>query len=213
MDTETPSPSPAPIRTSRRPYLLRGTVFAVVGLAAALAAGFLASLFIDTSPAEPELSAPPLRFTADNRDPTPLVGRNTTGDLLPGRSFARLEGGTITFDHYRGKPLVINFFASTCPPCIQEMPAFEAVHRRLADAVGFVGVSLKESVEDGRALVARTKVTYDILRDPSGSLANDLGVVVMPSTFFVSADGAIVDSVPGALSAEDLRAKIAQLMR
>ncbi|MBI3257654.1 MAG: TlpA family protein disulfide reductase [Actinobacteria bacterium] len=192
---------------------MRGTVIAVVSLVAALVAGLLASMFIDTSPAEPELSAPPLHFTADNRDPTPLVGRNTTGDVLPGRSFARLEGGTTTFDRYRGKPLVINFFASTCPPCIQEMPAFEAVHRQLADTVGFVGVSLKESMEDGRALVARTKVTYDILRDPSGSLANDLGVVVMPSTFFVSPDGAIVDSVPGALSAKELRAKIAELMR
>ncbi len=211
MDTETPAP--APTHPSRRPYVVRGTVIAVVSLVAALVAGLLASMFIDTPPAEPELSAPPLRFTADNKDPTPLVGRNTSGDALPGRSFARLEGGTTTFDHYRGKPLVINFFASTCPPCIQEMPAFEAVHRQLVDTVGFVGVSLKESMEDGRALVARTKVTYDILRDPSGSLANDLGVVVMPSTFFVSPDGAIVDSVPGALSAKELRDKIAELMR
>ncbi len=210
---KTDTSASASSRQGRGPSLARGTLITVVSLTAALGAGFVASRLLDTSSPDPELSAPPLRFTADDKETNPLVGEDTTGNTLPGWSFARLEGGSVDFSHYRGKPLVINFFASTCPPCIEEMPAFEAVHRQLSDTVGFVGVSLKESVEDGRDIVARTKVTYDIIRDPSARLANELGVVVMPSTFFVSADGVVVDSALGALTAEELSARIKRLSR
>lgn len=211
MNTDTPTPSSP--RQGPRSSLARGTVIAVVSLAASIGAGFVASRFIDTTSPDPELSAPPLRFTADDEEINPLVGEDRTGNTLPGWSFARLEGGSVDFAHYRGKPLVINFFASTCPPCIEEMPAFEAVHKQLSDTVGFVGVSLKESVEDGRDIVGRTKVTYDIIRDPSARLAKQLGVVVMPSTFFVSAEGVVVDSALGALTSEELQAKIEKLSR
>lgn len=201
------------ISNARRRYLVRGVVIAMISLVMALLAGFITSALTDKTPVEPKLSAPPLLFSAKDKEPTPLVSRDTVDEALPTRAFARLEGGTATFEHYRGKPLVINFFATTCPPCIKEMPDFEAIHQELGDNVNFVGVSLRESAEDAQGLVKRTKVTYDIIRDPSGNLANALGVINMPSTFFVSPDGKIIDSVPGAINADELRAKIKKLTK
>lgn len=192
--------------------MARGTLFGSLGLAAAVVAGLVAARLVDRSP-EPELSAPPLHFTDINKDPKPLIGENVKGDGLPKRSFAKLEGGMARLQDYEGKPLVINFFASTCPPCIEEMPVFEALHQRLGSSVNFVGVSLKESVEDARSIVERTQVTYDIIRDPSGSLANELQVVLMPTTFFVSAEGVVIESSPGALSSSELESKVKGLMR
>lgn len=205
MDTQTSDELPVPL--TRKAYLRRGTLIALVSFAVAVGAGFTADALMDEEIKEPKLSAPPLKFTKENKEPSSL-GKQPGSDALPDRSFGRLEGGTTSFADYRGSPLVINFFASYCPPCIKEMPAFESVNKELGDQIRIVGVSLRESTEDAQKIVDQTGVTYDIIRDPSGNLASDLGVVVMPSTFFVSADGKIIESVPGEMSADEIRAKI-----
>lgn len=153
-----------------------------------------------------------LRFDGDDQDPLPaLVGDDPAGKALPTGSFSRLEGGLGSFADYRGKPLVVNFFASWCAPCVAEMPEFEAVHRDLGDRVGFLGVNLQDQVSAGAELVERTGVTYDIARDPKGELAESLGVVGMPSTFLVSSDGRIVKTLNGVVSAGDLRREIEEM--
>lgn len=206
MDTQTSDELPVPL--TRKAYLRRGTLIALVSFAVAVGAGFTADALMDEEIKEPKLSAPPLKFTKDNKEPSSLIGKQPGSDALPGRSFGRLEGGTASFADYRGAPLVINFFSSYCTPCIKEMPAFESVSKELGDQIRIVGVSLRESSEDAQKIVDQTGVTYDIIRDPSGKLASDLGVVVMPSTFFVSADGKIIEAVPGEMSADEIRAKI-----
>src|SRR5947208_5344608 len=85
-------------------------------------------------------------------------------------SFKRLDGSTAGFADYRGKPVVVNFFSSTCVPCLTEMPALEQVHQELGPAVAFVGMNAEDTVEDGRAIVAKTGVTWDIGRDPDDAL-------------------------------------------
>ena len=153
-----------------------------------------------------------LRFSgADQDPPPPLVGDDPTGRSLPQGNFSMLAGGLGSFADYRGTPLVINFFASWCVPCVAEMPAFESVHQQRAAEVAFLGVNLRDSVADATELVERTGVTYDIARDPGGELAGALGVVAMPSTVFVSAEGTIVATQAGELSAEELRARLEAL--
>ena len=119
-----------------------------------------------------------------------------------------LDGGTTTLADYRGKPLVLNFFASWCPPCLAEMPGFERVHQDLAGRVGFLGVNLQDRVTDGRAVVEQTGVTYDIARDPDGDLFAAFGGIAMPTTVFIDADGNIVDVQSGELSAGGLADRI-----
>lgn len=164
---------------------------------------------------EPERPIPEmeLRFSAGDQDPASgLVGDvAAAGDPLPDERFSMLSGGFGSFADYRGKPLVINFFASNCAPCVEEMPAFEQVHQQLGQEVAFLGMNLRDQVSAASALVERTGVTYDIARDPSGELARTLGLVVMPSTYFVSPEGRVVDAKAGAMDAEELSRRIEQL--
>lgn len=153
-----------------------------------------------------------LRFSAGDQDPTAgLAGDVATGDPLPAELFSMLAGDFGSFADYRGKPLVVNFFSSNCAPCIEEMPAFEEVHRELGDEVAFLGMNFQDQVSAATELVKQTGVSYDIARDPSGELARSLGMVVMPSTYFVSPEGRVVDAKSGAMDAGELRQRIEEL--
>ena len=197
--------------TPRRLHpLVLGTVAAIVALVAALgAAALFSSLSAPPSAPAPEVE---LRFSGDDREPEPLVGRDTSGEALPDDAFSMLSGGMGSFADYRGRPLVVNFFASWCAPCVAEMPDFEAVHQEMGEQVAFLGINLRDQVDDAKRLVGTTGITYDVGRDPSGDLATALGVVNMPSTFFVGADGRVVDVHPGALTADDLRSRVRKLL-
>ncbi len=202
----------APPRRRRLHPLLLGSVAAVAALAAAMATVALFGALAGDEAARPEPEVT-LELSAEDQDPDAgLVGEDVTGDVLPASTFSRLDGGLGSFADYRGRPLVVNFFASWCTPCVAEMPEFEAVHQERGDQVAFVGVNLRDQVGAAQALVETTGVTYDIARDPAGDLASALGVVAMPSTFFVAPDGRVLDAAPGQLSADELRQRVDELV-
>lgn len=150
-------------------------------------------------------------------DPGPVqeggipTGGPATGQQLPFDTFDRLAGGTATFASYRGKPLVVNVWASWCAPCVQEMPAFERVHQDVQDRVTFVGLDSADGRDEAKAMAARTGVTYDLLYDPKGGFVAATGAVSLPSTFFVDAAGRVVGAKTGALDEAALRAKLTEL--
>ena len=127
--------------------------------------------------------------------------------------FELLDGGTGEFADYRGTPLVINFFASWCPPCVAEMPDFEAVHQDVGDDVAFLGLNMQDGPDSGRRLVEQTGITYDVGRDPDGILFQAFGGIAMPTTVFVDADGQVVEVYSGALTADALRDRVTDLLR
>lgn len=135
------------------------------------------------------------------------------GERLPDLSFEGFDGATVALSDYRGRPLVLNFWSSTCAPCIKEMPAFERVHQRYAGRVAFVGVSTQDTPSRADELAARTGVTYDLVRDPLGDLLVSLELVGLPSTVLVDADGRIVHAKTGELSEEQLTALIETELR
>ncbi len=137
--------------------------------------------------------------------PTGLAGREVTGQRVPDESFERFDGGTGSFTDYEGAPLVVNFFASWCTPCVDEMPEFERVHASLGDRVAFLGLNVTEQPASARALIARTGITYDTGRDPTGDLLRAFGGVAMPTTVFVRADGTVARVHAGKLDATELR--------
>jgi thiol-disulfide isomerase/thioredoxin len=117
----------------------------------------------------------------------------------------RLDGeGTIRLADYAGQPLVVNFFAETCAPCVDEMPAFEQVKQAAAGEVAFLGVSTQESVEAGRSLVERTGVTWDLVRDPQGAFIRTVEGVGLPTTLLLGPDGDIVARRTGGLDEGEL---------
>lgn len=206
-----PAAPPAGAR-SRRSSLVIGTVAALAALGAAVGAALVTSgAQDDPGAALPEPEATIRFLPEDDESGQSLLAGDRAGELAPAAPFPMLDGGLGTFAELAGTPVVVNFFASWCEPCKAEMPDLQVVHAELGDEVAFLGVNVRDSEADARATLEETGVTFDVARDPSGSLAEAFGVVNMPSTFFLDASGRIVSAHAGVLSANDLRSQIAAL--
>jgi thiol-disulfide isomerase/thioredoxin len=151
-------------------------------------------------------------LTEPGGGPEPGLGNaDASGQEVPDLAFEKADGSEVRLSDYAGKPLVVNLWSSTCAPCIKEMPAFEAVHQQVGDRITFVGVNNGDSAETMVEFAEKTGVTYDVVRDPKSRLSAELGIALLPATFYVSADGEIVAQKTGALSAENLRATLDEL--
>jgi thiol-disulfide isomerase/thioredoxin len=122
--------------------------------------------------------------------------------------FTRFDGAETTLAAYRGGPLVVNFFASWCAPCVREMPEFEKVHQELGPQVAFLGIDVRDRLEEGMKLARQTGVTYDLARDPRGEVLAAVKGSVMPTTAFITADGRVALVQSRTYNADDLRAAI-----
>jgi thiol-disulfide isomerase/thioredoxin len=126
----------------------------------------------------------------------------------PEATFERFTGGQGRFTDYAGKPLVINFWQTTCAPCLKEMPAFERVHQALGADVQFLGIDVNDTLSSGKDYARKLGVTYDLVRDPSAELLSVLGGVVLPTTVLVGADGTVLLVHASALSENELTSAI-----
>jgi len=106
------------------------------------------------------------------------------------------------------KPVVLNFYASWCGPCVTEMPAFERVHRDVGDRVTFIGIAYQDSDEAARATVERTGVTYPTFGDSGQDAVSYFGGISMPTSVFIDADGNVVDVHSRALDEDALRSAV-----
>ncbi len=138
---------------------------------------------------------------------TPRSGRAPEFELEDLRDADR----TISLASYRGRPLVVNFFASWCAPCRREMPAFQSVYREVKGEVAIVGIDNQDIRSDGLALLEETDVTYPAAFDSEGNVARNFGILGMPTTLFVSADGEMLEQVTGEMTEERLLATIDRL--
>jgi cytochrome c biogenesis protein CcmG/thiol:disulfide interchange protein DsbE len=145
------------------------------------------------------------------------------GDTVPGdRVTADLYGKPVSFADFSGKGLVINFWATWCPPCRREMPLLEEVYDKYkSKGIVVIGVAMDGSPEAIRNYIESVGVTYpiwgNIMANNSGvssgaSLSNMFGVVGFPTTFFVDADGVIQSSYVGELNLAILNNRIPELM-
>jgi peroxiredoxin len=101
-------------------------------------------------------------------------------------------GGKLRLAEQRGKVVMINFWATWCPPCLEEMPAMERLYRQQKDA-GFtlVAVSVDTDLNKVTPFVAAHKLTFAIGLDPKMDLANAYAVRALPSSFLVGRDGSL----------------------
>ena len=124
-------------------------------------------------------------------------------------TFTDFDGAGVALASLRGGPVVVNFFASTCAPCVTEMPAFEAVHQELGEEVTFLGLAVQDRRDAALELVDRTGVTYRTAQDRDGAVFTALEGILLPTTVLLDADGEVVDSHAGALDADELRSWLA----
>lgn len=129
-----------------------------------------------------------------------------TGSLAKGRlvtaplfTLPNLDGdGTLALASLRGKPVVLNFWASWCNPCKEETPLLERGWQRWRrKGVVFVGLDAKDFRADARAFVRRFGVTYPTVYDGKGSMVGRYGVTGFPETFFIDAKGRVVYRIAG----------------
>jgi len=138
------------------------------------------------------------------------------GDAAPGLELLDLQGAKHTLADFRGKPVVLNFWATWCVPCAAEMPLLSEMQNRYKDKVLFIAASVDdEDVQPeiaafikkhkGDALTVMTGPTLDSL--------HDFGLApAMPGTVFIDAEGNIVDRVSGALKRPDLEQRLRKLL-
>jgi cytochrome c biogenesis protein CcmG, thiol:disulfide interchange protein DsbE len=117
---------------------------------------------------------------------------------------------TVTLRQFRGRPVVVNFWASWCTPCRKEMPALEQVSRLLAGRVAFAGLDTQDQRAAGLAFARSRGVTYP-LATANARVWAAYGVTALPTTFFISARGTLLGEDFGGMTRTSLLALIRQL--
>ena len=192
-------------RRSRRPSLPLWSYVMFTGLAALLVVGVL--LALGRGDGDP---------VTVGGEPAPrvdgLIIRSREGERVPTEAYRNLDGDEVTLEQYLGRPLVVNFWSSTCVHCINEMPEFDEVYQRfqVRDEVAFLGLNINDTEERARELLEKTGVTYDIGRDTRAALFPGFGGKGMPTTALVDERGVIVEVVTGPMSGSELSSLITE---
>ena len=132
-------------------------------------------------------------------------GADLIGKPLPQTGVVTLDGKLTNLSSLaNGQPVLINFFSRTCVPCVQEMPALQRRYAAAGGKLRFIGSDVGDSLEDTKAFVASTKVTYPVARDPQSLVLTGFGVGSLPTTLAVSSDGRIIGQHYGAFTGDDL---------
>ncbi|MCC6226599.1 MAG: TlpA family protein disulfide reductase [Microthrixaceae bacterium] len=196
--TETPVRAPAPSLP---------TLIAISCLSAALALSaawwFLAGR-TDPSARRETISPEQMVSGTPNAD-VEVNGLAEVGREAPSATFTYLDGTTGSLSTFAGTTTLVNFWSSTCAPCLAEMPALEKVADDSGGSVVVVGVDVADSVDAGTKTVERTGVTYPIVRDPKGEILAAFGGRQLPHSVLIAEDGTVKAIVEGALDEQGIR--------
>lgn len=149
-----------------------------------------------------------------NKEPiTGLSGVTMVNRPAPDFTLTTFKGATISLQELRGKPVVINFWASWCPPCRVEAPLLERAWRaNKKRGPVFIGVNIQDRKEDALNYIREFEITYPNGPDPTGEIAIDYGVSGLPVTFFISRNGEVVRRWVGAIEKSVLIRSIEEIM-
>lgn len=154
---------------------------------------------------------PAAKQASGARESTPATGDTSVGSMMPAYSAQTLDGKPFDLASERGQVVLLNLWATWCGPCRYEIPELQKMHDQYG-ARGFkvIGVSLDDTGADTvRQFVSEHKMTYPIVLDAEGKLANIFQTSVIPTTVLIDRNGKIVWKELGAISEGNAELKAA----
>lgn len=133
----------------------------------------------------------------------------------PQVNFTDLQGNQFSLEQLRGKPVIINFWATTCPGCVLEIPALVELSKKYsANNLVVIGIAMNYDPESQvREMVRQKKMTYPVVLDSSGDIAKVFNQVTLtPTTFFISKNGTIFKHKLGEMSHIELETTIQSMI-
>jgi len=120
------------------------------------------------------------------------------GDTAPEFSIAADDGRTVTRSGFGGKLLVVNFWATWCPPCVTEMPSLSQFQQNFAaQGVVVLGVSVDRNERAYRRLLAQKQVAFLTARDPEARISSRFGTFKYPESYLIDRNGRVVQKIIG----------------
>ena len=123
------------------------------------------------------------------------------GSYAPKFALTDLSKKTINLDDYKGKKVILNFWATWCPPCVNEMPLLQEVYNnRKGEGIEVIGINYNEDYERVKKFISEKGVVFTILIDSDLKVSMDYGVIGLPVTFFIDREGRIKEKFKGELN-------------
>jgi cytochrome c biogenesis protein CcmG, thiol:disulfide interchange protein DsbE len=142
----------------------------------------------------------------------PTVSPTAPGAAAPDFTLTGLDGEPIALADLRGHPVVVNFWASWCGPCVEEFPLLRDAAARHADSgLVVVGIVNEDRVESALRFMADHGATWSAAMDPGGRVAAAYGILGVPETYFIDRDGRIAARQIGQFTAASLEEKLAAI--
>ena len=124
----------------------------------------------------------------------------------PDFSLQTFDGKIIHLAEFRGKTVVLNFWASWCVPCKDEQPTLEVLSKRYATGASFVGINIQDTRPEALGFMTLYHVSYPVVIDPDGEVYINYGVVGVPETYVVDRGGRIQQKLVGPVDEGQLTA-------
>ncbi|MCE5287041.1 MAG: TlpA family protein disulfide reductase [Pelosinus sp.] len=137
------------------------------------------------------------------------------GNLAPDFTLRTLDGQMVNLSDFRGKKVILNFWATWCPPCKAEVPEFEKFYQeQQSDNIEIIAVDItdqEKSKEDVADFIKAYGITYPVVLDEKGTAASTYRISAIPTTYILDAQGIIRQKVTGAMSSQALTDAVTKL--